>query len=523
MFKKGFFFHKLCIIIGFSLVIISVWGFLSYTGRIALFGGNTTNATTTTTTIKPETKSIASETTTTEETTTTKKTTSTSTTSTTTTTVSPADHVVFSEVLYDTLGEESDEEWIELYNPTSEDINISGLTIEDNAGSYTIPNEIMIASKDYLVIARNGTRFDELYEYPPDLSDLTLGLNDNGDQLKLKDGSDEIDMVAWEEGHEGAYPSWGLEADGGESIQRHPPEQDTDDEDDWVINEDPDPDTGGLITTTSTTTTAITTIVTTILPDTTPPTITIESPTDSTYYQNSVWINVTLDEEGSWCGVSLNGSANQSLTNSGDNWNLDLSVPSGGSNNVRIYCNDTAGNMGASEEVYFTIYTGLGSGDLVVTEIMINPQAVNDTDGEYVELYNIGTKTYDLQGLTLKDDGTDSHTISSSLLIVPDEYLVLCKNSTGENGGVTCDYEYASFTLANRNDEIILKQGATVIDEVRYDDGSGWSIPDGASLNLDPDAFDATSNDDSSNWCGSTTTFGDGDKGTPGISNDECS
>ena len=367
------------------------------------------------------------------------------------------------------------------------------------------------------MIARDETGFEDLYGDLPDLSGLSLGLNNGKDYLKLIDeDDDEIDRVAWE----GGISGWDLEADEGESIERDPPDKDTNSDDDWKINSDPDPDMGGLITTT----TPVTTIVTTIPLDTTPPAVTIESPTNSTYYQNSVWVNVALDEEGSWCGVSLNGEANQSLTNSSGNWNLDLSVPSGGSNNVRIYCNDTAGNIGASEEVYFTIYIGPGSGDLVITELMINPQAVDDTNGEYVELYNIGTETYDLQGLTLKDDGTDSHDISSSLSITPGDYIVLCRNSdSGVNGGVTCDYQYSGFTLANGNDEVILEQDATVIDEVWYDDGSGWVIPDGASLNLDPDVFDATSNDDPSNWCESTSTFGDGDKGTPGTANNNCS
>ena len=305
MLKKGFFVHKLCIIIGFSLIVISVLGYLSYTGRIALFGGNTTNTTTTTpveltttTTIKTETKPLASEitttlkTTTTEETTTTKKTTSTS----TTTTVEPSDHVVFSEVFYDTPGDDDIEEWIELYNPTSDFIDLSGLTIEDNENIYTISNGTTISSDEFMVIARDETGFQDLYGELPDLNDLTLRLNNEGDYLKLKNGSEEIDMVAWEN----YVDKWDLEADEGESIQRNPSEQDTSTDNDWIITNEPDPEPGGMInitttTTVSTTTTTSETTTSTITTSTTESSTTSTSTSTTTSTTTTVLGNLNVN------------------------------------------------------------------------------------------------------------------------------------------------------------------------------------------------------------------------------------
>jgi hypothetical protein len=60
------------------------------------------------------------------------------------------------------------------------------------------------------------------------------------------------------------------------------------------------------------------------------------------------------------------------------------------------------------------------------------------------------------------------------------------------------------------------------IDEVAYDDGVSWPDPTGHSFGVDPTAMDHISNDDPGNWCVSTTTFGDGDEGTPALSNDDC-
>ena len=47
-------------------------------------------------------------------------------------------------------------------------------------------------------------------------------------------------------------------------------------------------------------------------------------------------------------------------------------------------------------------------GPIVINEVMVNPSAVSDANGEFVELYNAGATAVDLQGWTLRDDGTVS-------------------------------------------------------------------------------------------------------------------
>lgn len=89
--------------------------------------------------------------------------------------------------------------------------------------------------------------------------------------------------------------------------------------------------------------------------DNIPPIITIISPENSTYNANWTWANVSLDEEGNWCGVSLNGTENQTLLNTTSlYWYLNMSV-SEGQNNAKFYCNDTSGNMGNTTTIFFTI------------------------------------------------------------------------------------------------------------------------------------------------------------------------
>ena len=165
-----------------------------------------------------------------------------------------------------------------------------------------------------------------------------------------------------------------------------------------------------------------------------------------------------------------------------------------------------------------------GAVSVIVTEIMQNPAAVADGSGEWFELYNPGGSAVDIEGWTIADAGTDSHVIANGgpLLVPAGGYLVLGNNAdTGTNGGVTVDYSYgATFTLANGDDEIILRDvlGAE-IDRVEYDGGAVWPDPTGASMILGDLLAD---NNDGTNWCTSTSGYGDGDLGTPGATNDEC-
>jgi hypothetical protein len=104
-------------------------------------------------------------------------------------------------------------------------------------------------------------------------------------------------------------------------------------------------------------------------------------------------------------------------------------------------------------------------------------------------------------------------------------YAVLGRyEDTGINGGAPVDYGYASgMDLGNSGDEIVLVHDGSEIDEVAYLDGSGWPDPSGSSISLDPDALDHSDNDDYNNWCsGASSSYGDGDNGTPGSVNDDC-
>ena len=172
----------------------------------------------------------------------------------------------------------------------------------------------------------------------------------------------------------------------------------------------------------------------------------------------------------------------------------------------------------------------LSAGDLVISEFLKDPSVVSDSVGEWLEIYNATSTDITIcEGWTLFDDDLDSVNIASDVLIEAGSYVVMGKNDDSSlNGGVTLDYEYGSaFTLANGADEIVLEfadpvDGTYEMSRVDYLDRPTWPDTAGKSISLDPDFMDETSNDDVSNWCHGTTTFGSGDVGTPGALNDEC-
>jgi parallel beta-helix repeat protein len=83
---------------------------------------------------------------------------------------------------------------------------------------------------------------------------------------------------------------------------------------------------------------------------TTPPQISLLSPTNMKYNESSVPLDFTVDKTVNWVGYSIDGQQNVTITG-----NTTLTGLSSGMHNLTVYANDTFGNMGASQTVNFTI------------------------------------------------------------------------------------------------------------------------------------------------------------------------
>ncbi|WP_299890391.1 T9SS type A sorting domain-containing protein [uncultured Lacinutrix sp.] len=164
-------------------------------------------------------------------------------------------------------------------------------------------------------------------------------------------------------------------------------------------------------------------------------------------------------------------------------------------------------------------------GDIIITEIMQNPNAVSDNLGEYFEVYNTTGSAIDMVGWEIVDltNAGENFTITSSVVVPGNGYAVFVASANPmTNGGITPDYVYdgTSTFLGNGSDEISIQCGATVIDEVLWDNGATFPDPTGVSMELDIQKLNSTDNDNGANWSVAVTMYGDGDLGTPGAIND---
>jgi len=104
-----------------------------------------------------------------------------------------AKSIMISEVYYDTSGKDAEEEFVELYNPTNQDIDLDYYFISDEKSNQRLNG----------FIKKNSTKVIK-----PKFS-----LRNKGGMLILKKSFEQVDFVSWES-------LWELEAKKGESIQR---------------------------------------------------------------------------------------------------------------------------------------------------------------------------------------------------------------------------------------------------------------------------------------------------------------
>ena len=122
---------------------------------------------------------------------------------------------------------------------------------------------------------------------------------------------------------------------------------------------------------------------------------------------------------------------------------------------IAIFGAGDRGTPGAANDC-----TPLPHRNVVINEVHSDPNAVSDTAGEWLELYNATDSAIDVNGWVLRDDDYDTHTISAggALLIQPGEAIALGRDlSTKVNGGATVAYSFDSdFPLSDTTDEISL-------------------------------------------------------------------
>jgi hypothetical protein len=167
-----------------------------------------------------------------------------------------------------------------------------------------------------------------------------------------------------------------------------------------------------------------------------------------------------------------------------------------------------------------------GAGEVVFTEMMINPDGVSDEFGEWVELYNTTDTPLGLAQCRLSDESSpkDDREIDRDVVVPAKSAIVLGRSaSAAANGGLSgVTFEYGNgFVLANTGDSAILTCNGVVVDRVDFT--STWPFGKGVTMQVKQSARNATANDTPGNWCLATLSFGTGaQKGTPGNTQNHC-
>jgi hypothetical protein len=172
------------------------------------------------------------------------------------------EHLVINEIYYDTdsrqdcsvVEEDSLNEWVEIYNPTENPVDISGWTIEDNGASDVIPSASPIPAGGFAILAQNNSTW-KFWNIPDEVIKIELGneigngLDNNGDRIILRDLKGNIvDQISYEEDTSIFNPAPPLDPNGntynlpdGHSLGRNPDGFDTDAARDFKDFSDPTP------------------------------------------------------------------------------------------------------------------------------------------------------------------------------------------------------------------------------------------------------------------------------------------
>ena len=163
-------------------------------------------------------------------------------------------------------------------------------------------------------------------------------------------------------------------------------------------------------------------------------------------------------------------------------------------------------------------------GQLVISELMILPQGGNQS-AEWFEITNLSAVPLDLLGCESEDDNPFiDYTFDASLVVLPGETATV--GHTPGQTGFNADYYNNGFIFVEPNattvDGFSIKCDGVYIDTILWDDT--WPVIEGHSIQLNPDTFDAVSNDAPANWCvtNSSSAGFTGGFGNPGVLNPPC-
>ena len=421
--------------------------------------------------------------------------------------------VVVNEIMY--APSTGEPEWIELYNRTSNSINLKNWKFSDASSTITITTQNkFVPANSFIVISKDSSILN-YYNVPSEIIVTNIpALNNTGDAVVIKDVLGiKIDSISY-------LPNWGGNV-GGKSLERISVD---------VLSNDPA--NWGSSVSTSKATPGKTNSLT---PKDFDLTITkFESENDFGIIGDEIQFHVVIKNIGfntsSNFVVNLYRDANadsvaqpsELITTqqgfalaSGDSATLIFTtVDFISGRNIFISYVDVVPDDDSTNNIAFSKVSGVlineERNDIVINEIMYAPTSPQP---EWIEIYNRSSKIIDLKNYQIADAADTIIIITQSILLNPTEFFVIAKDSSIFNFyNINSGTRISSFpTLNNTDDKVILLDSLDrVIDSLRY--FSNWGGSDNKSLERIDNNLSST---DSTNWKTSTSIF----NATPGTFN----
>ena len=421
--------------------------------------------------------------------------------------------VVINEIMY--APSTGQPEWVELLNKSENSVNLKKWKFSDAITAVTITNQDFILQPDSFVVLTADSSVLNYFPVASPIIKISMpALNNTGDAVVIKDSMNVlIDSVYY-------LPSWGGST-GGKSLERISKDNPSNDPQNWKTSQSVFRATPGKINS--------------VTPKNYDLTITKFKPqTNYGIVGEQILLNATVKN------IGLNNSSQFDLLLYRDS-NLD-SIPQ--SNELisqqsfsGLIVNDSLETIFATENFVeganyfilklqtlsdddttnnfaFTKVVGVTvnefRNDIVINEIMYAPSS---PEPEWFEIFNRSNKIINLKGYKIADAADTSIIISSSVLLNPNEFFVVAKDtSIFSFYNVLSGVYISSFpTLNNTDDKIILLDSLNrVIDSLKY--LSSWGGSNGRSLERIDINLSST---DSLNWKTSLSRY----RATPGTFN----
>jgi hypothetical protein len=224
------------------------------------------------------------------------------------------------------------------------------------------------------------------------------------------------------------------------------------------------------------------------------PGLTLTSPNGGESWAGGSAHNIT------WSSQDISNVKLEYSLNNGSTWTVIASsvaastgsyawtVPSSATTTARVRATDAFGTASDMSNATFTITATTSPAKVILNEILANEPG-SDTDGEFVELVNVGGTSIDISGWTVSDATSVRHTFPTGTVLGAGKAIVVFGGSLAIPAG-TPNAVVAStgaLSLNNGGDTVTVKNAAkTAIDSYTY--ASALAAQDGVSMNRGPDA-----------------------------------